>query len=145
MPHKQLQQHCSHGGLPPLSLALALQTSLVMWTKTKLISLRCPQRPAAPSQQVCHQHGGAGSQSLTLQSCPRKSQLSTAEEHKLGIPCPALQDRSWQPCQAQQKVASGCRDAWRGACGGLAAPHEHLELFMDFPLSKSGLGSGRKW
>lgn len=54
-------------------------------------------------------------------------------------------DRSWQPCQAQQKVASGCRDAWRGACGELAAPHEHLELFLDFPLSKSGLGSGRKW
>lgn len=33
-------------------------------------------------------------------------------------------DRGWQPRQAQQKVASGPRDAWRGARGGLPAARE---------------------
>lgn len=51
-----------------------------------LMSLRCPHRQAAPSQQVWQELW-----SLSLQSCPQESQLSIAEESKLGIPCPVLQ------------------------------------------------------
>lgn len=78
-----------------MSLVLSSPAALVMWTKTllKLISLRCPQRLAAPSRQVWQVSqllSFASSQSLSLQSCPQESQLSIAEECKLGIPCPVL-------------------------------------------------------
>lgn len=126
-PRSDLSSTCSHGGLPPLSLVLSLSAALVMWTKTlsKLMSLRCPQRLTASSQQVWQQ----------LRFCrfpvplPSKLPSGVSAEHCRGTQAwdslpSAVGDRSWQPHQAQQKVASGPRDAWREARGGLPASYE---------------------
>lgn len=126
-PTSGLSSTCSHGGLPPLRLVLTSPAALMLWTKTlsKLISRRCPQRLAAPSRQVWQQ----------LWFCrfpvPLPSELPSAvsAERCRGTQAwdslPSIAgDRSWQPRQAQQKVASGPRGAWRGARGGLPAAHE---------------------
>lgn len=122
-----LSSTSSHGGLPPLTLLLSSPAALAMWTKplSKLLLPRCPRRLAAPSWQVWQ----------PLWFCrfpvPLSSELPSgvSAEHCRGtrawdsLPS-AAGDRSWQPRQAQQKVASGPRDAWRGACGGLPAACE---------------------
>lgn len=126
-PTNELSSPCSHGGLPPFSLVLSLPTALVMRTRTlsKLILLRCPHGLAYPSRQVWQQ----------LWFCrfpvPLPSELPSgvSAEYCRGMQAwdslpSAAGDRSWQPCQAQQKVASGPRDAWRGAHGGLPAARE---------------------